>query len=107
MPSDGHSTQTEGDRASKPVRRRRTRPQREAPEIGKDLQRFIRRFGERVAVGDPDGLQLLLDLEQVVVEAKAIAVAGFRSQGYSDQTIGESVGKYRQWVEFHWPRRKR
>jgi len=91
-------------RVPKPIRRRSERPPRETPEIGKDLQRFMRRFGDRVAQGDPSDLNLLLELERVVKRAQRTAVDGLRSQGYSDDTIGKAVGKYRQWVEFHWPR---
>ncbi len=83
----------------------RPTPYRMTPEVADGVQRLIMALGKRVAVGDPGDLLILRSLATTVREAEAVAVAGLREQGHSDQVIATELGCSRQAVEQRWPRR--
>jgi hypothetical protein len=93
--------------ALRPTPRRRASRYRETPDYADAVGRLIAAFGKRVADGDPDELLLLRSLGEAVRQAEAVAVAGLREQGHSDQVIANELGCSRQAVEQRWPREAR
>lgn len=87
----------------KPIRRRRDRPPREADELLRDTQRFVRAAGRWVQ--DPDHLLVLREgIGQALADAEQIAVDKLRAEGHSDAQIGAPFGITRWAVMRRWPR---
>jgi hypothetical protein len=80
------------------------RSYRETPDVANAVCRLIRSIGKRVATEDPDGLQILREMEAEVERAWATAIAGLRSVGYTDTMIGDELGITKQAVQKRWPR---
>ena len=74
----------------------RAKREREIPEFAAMARRIVRAHGRRVADADPEDLDGLLDLRDVVEEAIAEAVAGQRANGFSWAQIGRGLGITRQ-----------
>lgn len=77
---------------------------RETPDVTEATGRLIRAIGQRVATEDPEDLALIVQLEQEVRQAFAVAVNGIRASGFTDREIGAALGTTRQAVEQRWPR---
>lgn len=87
----------------KSIRRRSERPPREADEVLRDAQRFVRAMGRRVEY--PEHLALLrLGVRKALDEAEALGVDQLRANGYSNQEIGMALGVTRWAVLRRWPR---
>jgi hypothetical protein len=77
---------------------------RETPDVVAATRRLLRVVGKRIATEDPNDLRLLLQLDQELEQAWAIAVAGVRGSGFTDRQIGEVLGTTKQAVAQRWPR---
>jgi hypothetical protein len=69
-----------------------SRQERDTAEYLAMLDRMIRAAGRRVAVGDVEDLQPLVDLADVLEEAIVAAVGGLKSSGVSWRAIGQATG---------------
>jgi hypothetical protein len=97
----GRLSRRRADKAALSPRRR----YRETPEVVAATRRLLRVVGKRIATEDPDDLRLLLELDQELEQAWAVAVAGIRGTGWTDSEIGRVLGTTKQAVQQRWPRR--
>lgn len=74
----------------------RRRREREIPDYAAFVRRSIRAHGRRVGDADPEDLEQLLELREVVEEAIADAIAGQRANGFSWAQIARGLGVTRQ-----------
>lgn len=85
-------------------------PRRSSPmgveddKIADAVVRMTRALGRRVAAGDPDAAVLFERLDGELRQAWSVAVAGWRSSGFSDGEIGAPLGITKQAVQQRWPR---
>ena len=77
------------------VKRRLTR-EREIPEYAGMVRRVIRAHGRRVGDADPEDLEGLVEMREVVDEAISDAVRGLRAGGCSWAQIARGLGTTRQ-----------
>lgn len=77
---------------------------RETPEVVAAIRRLVRVVGKRISTEDPDGLRLLVELENEVAAAWRQAIDGLRRTGFSDSDIGAELGCTKQAIAQRWPR---
>jgi hypothetical protein len=77
---------------------------RETPEVVAATRRLLRVVGKRIATEDPADLRMLVDLDQELEHAWAVAIAGVRATGSTDREIGRVLGTTKQAVQQRWPR---
>lgn len=82
----------------------KTRQPRSDDDVADAAVRMIRALGRRAATADPDSARLLRMLVDELDQAFALAVAGWRSQGFSDSMIGSELRVTKQAVQQRWPR---
>lgn len=68
-------------------------------------ERLIRAAGRRVARADADDLAELVHLSEVLDEAILEAVIGLRGDGWTWQSLGESLGVTKQAAVMKWAAR--
>lgn len=79
---------------------------RETFEIAAAVGRQIDGLAKRTSTEDPDGLLLLLSLEEKLADAMRVTVTGLRKSGYTDREIGQVLGGItKQSVAERWPHR--
>lgn len=89
------------------IRRRSERPPREMNQILKDAERMIVSWGRRVGqAGNPEDLGQYRSLIKAMRQGEALAVAGFREQGYTDAQIAAGAGCSKRNVLRRWPRNR-
>lgn len=78
---------------------RKRRREREIPDYAGFVVRSIRAHGRRVGDADPEDLQGLIDLRDVVESAIEDAIRGQRTAGFSWAQIARGLGTTRQAVQ--------
>ena len=68
----------------------------ETPEYADMMARLVRRYGERVADGDPVDLTRLREVQDSFDDALRVAVRGLHDAGFSWGEIGAALGTTRQ-----------
>lgn len=104
MSNDPAAQNDPGGKAALPHTPSRT--YRETSDVTAAVARLIRSLGNRIATEDPEALAHLRELQTVLRDAWATAVAGIRDSGATDSTIGDALGITRQAVEQRWPRER-
>ena len=83
-------------------RQHRRRDVVENPEFAAFARRIIRAHGRRVATGDVEALDDLVNLSATIDTAITEAVIGLRQFGYSWAEIGQRLGISRQAAQQRW-----
>jgi hypothetical protein len=75
---------------------KRTKVERETPDVAKAVARMVRAVGRRIGAEDPVDLVELRRLREALDEAERLAVEGLRERGFSWAEIGDGLGTTRQ-----------